>query len=91
MSNPKQLAHKGIFYLEEAILEVLFEKMETSPEKPYLRRYQIREKIGVYDLHPKFGWTLEGTMHKLKAEDRVEQREARGPWKLTETEYQKRR
>ena len=91
MSNPTELALKGIFYLEEAILEVLFEAMEAHPEDPYLRRVEIRQKIGVYDLHPKFGWTLEGTMHKLKAEDRVEQREKRGPWKLTETEYQKRR
>ena len=89
MSNPKQLARIGIFYLEEAILEVLFEKMETSPDDSLVRAVDIARKIGVrHRLNE--NWLVSDILKKLEAEGRVEQREERGPWKLTEDEYQKR-
>lgn len=37
MQSAKQLVRIGIFYLEEAILEVLFEARETTPEDPFLQ------------------------------------------------------
>lgn len=92
MSSPKQLARAGIFYLEEAVLEVLFEARKTTPEDPYVQRVEIRRKIGVYNLHRIYEWSLGGFLNKLKGEKRIEQ-EVRGRasfWKLTETEYQKR-
>ena len=97
MSDPKQLALKGVFYIEEAILDVLFEKMETHPKDPYVQRNVIRENIGVhvYDhLLPKTyrKWSIQSFLFKLKGEKRIEQ-EKRGRdsfWKLTETEYQAR-
>ena len=92
MQSPKHLARIGIFYLEEAILEVLFEAMEAQPEDPYVQRVEIRRKIGVYNLYRKFKWSLGGFLNKLKAEKRVE-KEKRGRdsfWKLTEAEYRKR-
>ncbi|MCY4553060.1 MAG: hypothetical protein OXC79_05265 [Candidatus Poribacteria bacterium] len=92
MQSAKQLARTGIFYLEEAILNVLFEAMEAQPEDPYVRRVKIRQKIGVYKLYSTYGWSIGGFLKKLEAEDRIEQ-ELRGSasfWKLTEAEYQKR-
>ena len=92
MSSPKQLAGIGIDYLEKAILKVLFEARETTPEDPYVQRVDIRRKIGVYNLHSKYGWSLGGFLNKLKGEKRIE-KEKRGKgsfWKLTEAEYQRR-
>ena len=90
MQSPKQLVRIGIFYLEEAILEVLFEKMGTSPEDPFWRAADIRRKIGVYRHWYKDGWLVDSVLKKLDEEERVEQREVGGPWKLTDAEYQKR-
>lgn len=89
MLLPKQLARIGIFYLEEAILEVLFKAMETSPENPFVRAVDIARKIGV-EHWTNENWLVSDILYKLKTEGRVEQKERRGPWKLTETEYQKR-
>ena len=90
MQSPKQLGRIGIFYLEEAILEVLFEKMETSPDDSLVRAIDIALKIGVkHRLNE--NWLVSDILKKLEAEERVEQREVRGPWKLTEAEYQTRK
>ena len=93
----KHLARMGVCYIEEAILDVLFEEMEARPEDPYVQRTVIRQKIGVhvYDpllpkTYPK--WSIQSFLFKLKGEKRIEQ-EKRGRdsfWKLTEAEYQKR-
>ena len=91
MSNPKQLGRIGIFYIEEAILEVLFEAMEAQPEDPFLRAVDVARKIGVEHGTNEKNWLVSDILYKLRAEGRVEQREVRGPWKLTEAEYQKRR
>lgn len=90
MSNPKQLARVGIFYIEEAILEVLFEAMEAQEEDPFLRAVDVARKIGVKHWTNE-NWLVSDILYKLRAEGRVEQREVGGPWKLTEAEYQKRR
>ena len=88
MSNPKQLARIGIFYIEEAILEVLFEAID-APDGSFVRAIDIALKIGVkHGLNE--NWLVSDILKKLEADGRVEQREARGPWKLTEDEYQKR-
>ncbi len=92
MQSPEQLAGIGIDYLEEAVLDVLFQARETSPENPYVQRFDIRRKIGVYNLYDKYGWSIGGFLNKLKGEKRIE-KEKRGKasfWKLTEAEYQKR-
>lgn len=86
--NPKQLARIGIFYLEEAVLDVLFEAMETSPEDPYVKLVDINEKIG--GKWAEDGWSVRILLTKLEAKNRVEQKAKYGPWKLTEAEYQQR-
>ena len=89
MQSAKQLARIGIFYLEEAVLDVLFEAMETSQEDPFVRAVDIARKIGA-EHWTNENWLVSDVLYKLKAEERVEQETNRGPWKLTETEYQKR-
>ena len=89
MQSPKQLGRIGIFYIEEAILEVLFEAMD-APDESFVRAVDIAPKIGVK--HGLDGnWLVSDILRKLEAEERVEQREVRGPWKLTEAEYQTRK
>ena len=48
MQSPEQLAGIGIDYLEEAVLDVLFEARETTPEAPYVQRFDIMRKIDLY-------------------------------------------
>ena len=47
MDNPKQLAQTGISYLEEAILDVLFEA-KHSKESDFVRGRDIRERLGTH-------------------------------------------
>lgn len=89
MLSPKQLAGIGIDYLEKAILKVLFEARETTPEDPYVRRVDIIEKIGGGHWNEN-GWSVRQLLKNLEEKGCVEQREVRGPWKLTEVEYKKR-
>ena len=87
MQSAKQLARTGIFYLEEAVLDVLFQATE---ENQLVIAAEIRRKIGLGEIDES-AWVIRGILQKLKNEERVEQREERGPWKLTEVQYQKRR
>lgn len=87
MQSTKQLVRIGIFYLKEAILEVLFEARESQKD-PYVTRQEIIDEIG--GEWKVDGWSAREFLLKLKKEGRVEQREVRGPWKLTEAEYEKR-
>lgn len=90
MQSAKQLTRIGLLYLEEAILDVLFEARETA-SNPSLRAVDIRRKIGVYREWSKDGWFVGSILRKLASEARVEQMEAKGPWKLTDAEYEKKR
>ena len=89
-SFPKHLARTGIFYLEEAVLDVLFEAIVTQ-EDAFVRAVDIRRKVGVYEDWDEDGWLVAGILRKLDVEGRAQQKEDRGPWKITEAEYQKRR
>ena len=63
--------------------------METSPAEPFVRAVDVARKIGVRQWTNE-NWLTSDILKKLEAAARVEQREAGGPWKLTEAEYQKR-
>ena len=88
MQSAKQLARIATFYLEEAVLDVLFEAMSV-PEAPFVRAVDIARKIGI-EHWTNENWLVSDILYKLRAEERVEQKTNRGPWKLTEVEYQKR-
>ena len=89
MYNPKQLARTGIFYLEEAILDVLFEA-KHSKESDFVRLRDIRERLGTYSKWTNDNWLVRSVLYKLKGEDKVEQLKKQGPWQLTDMEYHKR-
>lgn len=93
MQSAKQLARTGIFYLEEAILEVLFEKRETS-SNPCVPNAEIERQIGLYrkwEMAGMDGWITRSVLQKLASEARVEQVEKGGPWRITDAEYESRK
>ena len=88
--DPKQLTRIGIFYLEEAILEVLLETKDV-----YVKQVDIIKKIGVHERWKDSGWLVAGILNKLEAENRLHAKRsqtgrAQG-WQLTDTEYNKRK
>ena len=90
MDNPKQLAQTGISYLEEAILDVLFEA-KHSKESDFVRGRDIRERLGTHSKWTNETWLVRSVLYKLQDEERVRQNGKRGPFELTEKEYQKRK
>lgn len=91
-SHPKQLTRFGLFYLEEAFLDVLF---EATSEGACLQPAKICEKLGIPKRQGK-GYTdypiAYGVLDKLKTEGRVEQEspDGKAPWKLTSEELKSR-
>ena len=83
MSNPKQLARIGIFYLEEAVLDVLNNESELEPN-------QISKHAGIPSTTgiPGAAYSLiRSILSKLQNEGRVEGIEPPHPkWRLTEEE-----
>lgn len=88
MSSPKQLAGKGVSYLEEAILDVLLEAWEKEKYSSIFA-VKIKKRIGVGDWDRDQRLTT-AILVKLKEEGRVKRRGERGPWQLTDAEYAKR-
>ena len=89
--SPEQLAQKGVFYLEEAVLGVL---LEAKYKQECLQPAEISRRAGIsytlYDDSP----MAYGVLGKLEAEGRVERNPPatpRAPWQLTEKEFEKRR
>ena len=77
--RPKQLARIGIFYLEEAVLDVLF---EAKYKQEWLQPADICERADM----------TYGVLAKLEAEGRIEHSQAtRQKWQLTEKEFENRR
>ena len=82
--RPKQLARIGIFYLEEAVLDVLF---EAGP----LSATSISKRLGVFRGEGHYGYLVYNVLQKLEAERRVGRcRSVRGGWQLTEKEIEQR-
>ena len=67
-----------------------FSVFQATEENQLVIAAEIQRKIGLGEIDES-AWVIRGILQKLKNEERVEQREERGPWKLTEVEYQKRR
>ena len=93
--RPKQLVRLGMFYLEEAVLDILLEA-----------RYKGEEFIGAAEIGRRGGgdilrgtgtsrdWTVWHILKKLETEGRVETnppRTPRKPWQLTREEFERRR
>ena len=82
----KQMGRHGVFYIEEAILEVL----ETEPEG--LSPADISTAIGIPGYHSGnetygkgvYYYIVRGVLDKLYSENRIERAGASQRWKLTE-------
>lgn len=88
--SPKQLAQKGLFYLEEAALGVL---LEAKYKQEYLQPAEISRRAGIsytlYDDSP-----MAYGIRKLEAEGRVERNPPatpRAPWQLMKKEFENHR
>ena len=83
--RPKQLARIGIFHLEEAVVDVLF---ESGP----LGATAISNRLGVFHGEGYYGYLVFNVLQKLETEGHVGRcRPVRGGWKLTEKEIEQRR
>lgn len=91
--SPKQLTQKGVFYLEEAVLDVLF----RAYNQEFLSSREISKRAGLPRReHEKWedDMIAYGVLDKLQVEGRVKNNQpGRGPdrWQLTEKEFEKRR
>ena len=91
--SPKQLAQKGIFYLEEAVLDVLFRAYNQES----LSSREISRRAGLPRRQTE-KWEDDmiayGVLDKLQNERRVKNNQpGRGPdrWQLTDQEFENRR
>ena len=87
--TPKQFARIGVFHLEEAILEVLFQA-----DSEYMRTTDITRAIGIKSFD-NWDWIVGRLLRsKLEEDGRVESRRSergtRTGWKLTTREYNRR-
>lgn len=87
--TPKQLARLGVFYIEEAILEILFQANDT-----YISRKEVANKLGMLESWHESEWIIYVTLNKLEEDARAEpdlgadgQRKG---WKLTALERNRR-
>ena len=82
--RPKQLARIGIFYLEEAVLDVLF---EAGP----LSATSISNRLSVFRGDGHYGYLVYNVLQKMEAEGRVGRcRSVRAGWQLMEKEIEQR-
>lgn len=88
MAHPKQLARIGLFYIEEAILEVLFEAKQNG--NPLVRLVDIQKKLGMHQKWEQDNWLPRSVLYKLCCEKRVRQEKERDPFEITDAEYEKR-
>ncbi len=91
--SPKQLSQKGVSYLEEAVLDVLF----RAYNQEFLSSREISKRAGLPRReHEKWedDMIAYGVLDKLQVEGRVKNNQpGRGPdrWQLTDKEFEKRR
>ena len=93
--RPKQLVRLGMFYLEEAVLDIL---LEARYKGECIGSAEIGRRGGGDILRGGAGtsrdWTVWHILKKLETEGRVETnppRTPRKPWQLTREEFERRR
>ena len=86
MSSLEQLTQKGIVCLEKAILDVLFEAKQNG-NNPFVRLVGMRRTFGIHNKWRNDNWLVRSLLYKLEEDKRVWQDGIRGPWQLTDTEY----
>ena len=89
MNGPEQLAQKGIDCLEEAILDVLLEAKQNG--KDFMPKADIERTLGIHNGWENFQFLCASVLYKLREDNRVWQNGPRGPWQLTDAEYNRRK
>ena len=93
--RPRQMSRMGTFYLQEAVLDILYEHyVEGYGLGPaeISRRAGIYRERGVADvLNDAIVWGLLNSLHEEGKVERIEQETGRGGWRLTEREFNRRR
>ena len=75
----------GLLYLEEAVLDVLFDADSLSASS-------ISKRLGVFRVEGHYGYLVYNVLQKPEAERRVSRcRFVRGGWQLTKKEFEQRR
>lgn len=96
MIRPKQHARMGMFYLEEAVLDVL---LEAAYEEECLGAAAISRRAGIFrdrgEVNIMNDAIAHGVLVKLSDEGRVERctqaGTSAGGWKITDNEFETRR
>ena len=86
--EPKQLARIGIFYLEEAVLDILHEARHSDDE--WLLPANISRRMGItVSEFVTFHYPLvHGVLEGLRRKNQVEK--AKRKWRLTDEEFENR-
>ena len=86
--TPKQQARVGVFHIEEAILETLFQA-----DDGYVRLVDIARELGIQSWNES-EWIVASIVYRLEEDGRVEARYDAGGrrtgWKLSERERDRR-
>ena len=74
--QPEQLARMGLFYLEEAVLDVLYEVVHSgNDQEPWLTTAKISKRLGIPASNTGLGYPLiRRILEKLLSEARVQRR-----------------
>ena len=89
-ANPKDLAKRGISYLENAILGVFLEFPRQGDH--YVSKADIERKLGIHHRWKNFQFLCASILYKLEGEQRVEPLMKNGRrvgWRLTEAGYRR--
>ena len=94
MSNrAKQLTRKGELYLQEAILDVLYSAYSDYGIGPaeISNRAGIYRKVGVAQMNSAIATGFLNQLHEQGKVEKADQENGRGGWRLTRSEYNRRR
>ena len=93
--RPRQLSRMGTFYLQEAVLDILY---EHYPEGYGIGAADISRRAGIYRdrgpsdiMNDAIVTGVLNSLHEQGKVGRIEQEGGRGGWRLTESEYNQRR
>lgn len=93
--RPKQLSRMGMFYLQEAVLDVLYENYN---EGYGIGAADISKRAGIYRergpsdiMNDAIVTGILNSLHEEKKVKRTSQESGRGGWSLTDSEYNRRR
>lgn len=93
--RPRQLSRIGMFYLQEAVLDVLYAHYLVThglgPAEISKRADIYRERGVKNTLNDAIVWGLLNSLHAQGKVRQAKQKDGKGGWKLTDAEYSRRK